>query len=116
MSLIVLLWKLALISITLAALILRAALLLRKKLAKDTEKQSPFECGLTPQQECRNPFSLHFFIIAIVFLIFDIELIILLPLILGGLLNNIARAAYVLFAAIALALGVFFEWSQKTLC
>merc|ERR1712048_1176890 len=40
---------------------------------------SPFECGFSPFSINRPPFSLHFFILALVFIVFDLELTLIFP-------------------------------------
>ena len=47
------------------------------------EKTSAYECGFDPFSYARNPFSVKFYIIAILFLIFDIEIIFFFPIILN---------------------------------
>lgn len=49
-------------------------------LANDMEKRSPYECGFSPFSTPRSSFSIYFFLLAILFLVFDVEVILLLPL------------------------------------
>jgi NADH-quinone oxidoreductase subunit A len=45
----------------------------------ETEKLSTYECGFDPYGDTRNQFNIRFYIIAILFILFDIEIIFLLP-------------------------------------
>lgn len=65
----------------LAFVLLAAGLSLSMKSSDDRSKSSPFECGFTPKFLARLPFSIRFFIVALVFLIFDVELILIFPLV-----------------------------------
>jgi len=45
----------------------------------DSEKTSAYECGFEPFEDARNRFDVRFYIVAILFLIFDIEVAFLFP-------------------------------------
>jgi NADH-ubiquinone oxidoreductase chain 3 len=68
------------LSALLAVILIFLNSLISKKTHLDREKQSPFECGFDPKTSARIPFSLRFYLIAVIFLIFDVEIALILPL------------------------------------
>lgn len=50
------------------------------KLAPNLEKRRAYECGFSPFMRPRRSFSLYFFLISILFILFDVEVVVLLPL------------------------------------
>nr|WMV00554.1 NADH dehydrogenase subunit 3 [Maoricicada otagoensis otagoensis] len=86
------------------------------KSMKDREKSSPFECGFNPFESSRIPFSSHFFLIAVIFLIFDVELVIIMPVILvmNGL-NMIDIYVIMFIFLIILTMGLYHEWYNNML-
>nr|BBI76373.1 NADH dehydrogenase subunit 3 [Chiloscyllium punctatum] len=79
----------------------------------DNEKLSPYECGFDPLGSARLPFSLRFFLVAILFLLFDLEIALLLPLPWGNQLPT--PSLTMLWASIIiilLTLGLIYEWLQ----
>nr|QUB01620.1 NADH dehydrogenase subunit 3 [Batocera lineolata] len=90
--------------------------LISKKTFSDREKSSPFECGFDPKNSARMPFSLQFFLIAVIFLIFDVEITLLFPLILTLKLSNIFSYSLIsLFFIMILLIGLYHEWNQGAL-
>jgi NADH-quinone oxidoreductase subunit A len=45
----------------------------------DSEKMSAYECGFEPFEDARNKFDVRFYIVAILFIIFDVEVVYLFP-------------------------------------
>lgn len=81
-----------------------------------SEKANPYECGFDPTSSARLPFSIKFFLVAITFLLFDLEIALLLPLPWAIQTTNIftiITAAFILVTI--LALGLIYEWTQKGL-
>nr|YP_009567877.1 NADH dehydrogenase subunit 3 [Sitona obsoletus]QBF03826.1 NADH dehydrogenase subunit 3 [Sitona obsoletus] len=90
--------------------------LLSKKTFSDREKCSPFECGFDPKNSARMPFSLQFFLIAMIFIIFDVELTLLLPMIMAMKISNIMSYTLItLMFILILLLGLYHEWNQGAL-
>nr|AFU50211.1 NADH dehydrogenase subunit 3 [Imatidium capense] len=86
------------------------------KTFSDKEKNSPFECGFDPLSKPRLPFSIQFFLIAIIFLIFDIEIALILPIIkILNFKNLINLSVLMNFFIIILIGGLFHEWNQGAL-
>nr|YP_010586114.1 NADH dehydrogenase subunit 3 [Chimarra paramonorum]UZZ43850.1 NADH dehydrogenase subunit 3 [Chimarra paramonorum] len=97
-------------------LVMLIAVNLSKKKIFDREKNSPFECGFNPMFYTRMPFSLHFFMITILFLIFDVEITILLPLYITFQMNNLSNMIFIhSFFLMILILGLYHEWKQNIL-
>nr|YP_010455563.1 NADH dehydrogenase subunit 3 [Micronycteris hirsuta]UUA63194.1 NADH dehydrogenase subunit 3 [Micronycteris hirsuta] len=81
-----------------------------------TEKSSPYECGFDPMGSARLPFSMKFFLVAITFLLFDLEIALLLPLPWASQTTNLEIMLPLSLALIALlAASLAYEWSQEGL-
>nr|YP_006303560.1 NADH dehydrogenase subunit 3 [Opistognathus jacksoniensis]AEK53152.1 NADH dehydrogenase subunit 3 [Opistognathus jacksoniensis] len=82
-------------------------------MSPDHEKLSPYECGFDPLGSARLPFSMRFFLVAILFLLFDLEIALLLPLPWGDqLLTPLLTFAWASAVLILLTLGLIYEWMQ----
>ena len=73
------------------------------KTALDREKRSPFECGFDPSGVTRLPFCIKFFLISIIFLVFDVEVTLLLPALFSS--AQVLRLIGILIAS------TVYEWS-----
>nr|UYG48395.1 NADH dehydrogenase subunit 3 [Tabanus chrysurus] len=96
--------------------VMMLATILSKKSLIDREKSSPFECGFDPMSSSRLPFSLQFFLIAIIFLIFDVEIALILPMIMIIKFSNLMIWSFTsIFFIIILLVGLYHEWNQGAL-
>nr|YP_001491364.1 NADH dehydrogenase subunit 3 [Trixiphichthys weberi]BAF51888.1 NADH dehydrogenase subunit 3 [Trixiphichthys weberi] len=83
------------------------------QITPDYEKLSPYECGFDPLGSARLPFSLRFFLVAILFLLFDLEIALLLPLPWGDQLTSpMLTLLWASSVLILLTLGFIYEWLQ----
>nr|UHA55365.1 NADH dehydrogenase subunit 3 [Ancylis unculana] len=104
------------IFIILSNIMMILSMILSKKSFIDREKSSPFECGFEPKSSARTPFSLHFFLITVIFLIFDVEIALIFPMISTFMLVNMivwSKISY--FFLLVLMLGLYHEWNQNML-
>lgn len=73
-------------------------------------KLAPYECGITPEQDAAGPYSIKFSIVAMLFLLFDVELMFFYPWAAAyGRLGLAALFAMLFFVAV-LAVGFLYEW------
>nr|YP_010455550.1 NADH dehydrogenase subunit 3 [Lonchophylla robusta]UUA63181.1 NADH dehydrogenase subunit 3 [Lonchophylla robusta] len=81
-----------------------------------TEKASPYECGFDPLGSARLPFSMKFFLVATTFLLFDLEIALLLPLPWASQTNNLqTMLPLALMLITLLAASLAYEWFQEGL-
>nr|YP_010279290.1 NADH dehydrogenase subunit 3 [Tetrapedia diversipes]UKG21059.1 NADH dehydrogenase subunit 3 [Tetrapedia diversipes] len=74
------------------------------------EKNIPFECGFTPMTKANLPFSLPFYMVLMLFLIFDVEIVLLIPMIMYmNILNNMYLNFTILFFFLILIYTLILE-------
>lgn len=78
-------------------------------------KISAYECGFNPFGDARNKFEIRYYIVALLFIIFDLELLFLFPWIIsiGGLTQE--GILYMIFFLFVLTLGFIYEWKEGAL-
>nr|YP_001905916.1 NADH dehydrogenase subunit 3 [Antedon mediterranea]CAL50593.1 NADH dehydrogenase subunit 3 [Antedon mediterranea] len=78
----------------------------------DGQKVSPYECGFDPLNSARVPFSFRFFLVAILFLLFDLEIALLFPL--PYSISSLVGQDFILFLSLfflyLLTVGLIYEW------
>lgn len=96
------------ISAVLSTVIFVLSFLLSAK-DSDSEKLTAYECGFNPFEDNRNEFEIRFYVVAILFLIFDLEISFLFPFILAiDIVNDVALHAMLVFL-IVLTVGFLYE-------
>nr|YP_002907515.1 NADH dehydrogenase subunit 3 [Cristaria plicata]ACQ91002.1 NADH dehydrogenase subunit 3 [Cristaria plicata]ADE08067.1 NADH dehydrogenase subunit 3 [Cristaria plicata]AIM46728.1 NADH dehydrogenase subunit 3 [Cristaria plicata] len=81
------------------------------------EKPSPFECGFDPMGSSRVPFSLRFFLLAVIFVVFDVEIVLLFPvvMVMGSSWMWVSSYLALFIFLILLFGGVVHEWREGSL-
>nr|WNH37365.1 NADH dehydrogenase subunit 3 [Sarritor leptorhynchus]BBM34574.1 NADH dehydrogenase subunit 3 [Leptagonus decagonus] len=98
---------------TLLSIVLALVSFWLPQMTPDHEKLSPYECGFDPVGSARLPFSLRFFLVAILFLLFDLEIALLLPLPWGDQLTSpLMTFLWATAVLTLLTLGLIYEWLQ----
>jgi len=81
----------------------------------DPEKLSPYECGFEAFEDARMKFDVRYYLVAILFILFDLEIAFLFPW--AVVINEIGLAGFfamMLFLAI-LTVGFIYEWMRGAL-
>ena len=82
---------------------------------KSKAKLSPYECGFDPFEDVRIPFDVRYYLVAILFIIFDLEIAFLFPWAVS--LNKIGIAGIIAMGIflLVLVIGFIYEWSKGAL-
>ena len=82
----------------------------------DKEKKTPFECGFHSfLGQNRSEFSISFFIFALLFLLFDLEILLVYPYVFSSYVNGVFGLIIMLVFFIILTLGFAFELGKNAL-
>jgi len=100
--------------VSIAALLIIAPKLLSKK-ASGFEKLSSYECGFQPFHSSRSYIHINFFVLSILFLIFDLELIYLIPFAVYSSLVGWCGILSVYIFILLVVLGFVYEWKTNML-
>ena len=83
--------------------------------AKDDEKLSPYECGFEPFEDSRMKFDVRYYLVAILFIIFDLEIAFLFPWAVSlDAVGTFGLVAMGIFLAL-LVVGFIYEWKKGAL-
>jgi NADH-quinone oxidoreductase subunit A len=83
--------------------------------AKDEEKLSPYECGFEAFEDTRTKFDVRYYLVAILFIIFDLEIAFLFPWAVSlDAVGRFGLIAMAIFLAI-LVVGFIYEWKKGAL-
>jgi NADH-quinone oxidoreductase subunit A len=102
------------LAMAIAAGMLSASAVLGKRV-KNAVKDSPYECGITPVGTARERFSVKFYLVAMMFILFDIETVFLYPwAVVFRELKMFALVEMLVFVMLILA-GFFYIWKKGAL-
>src|SRR5437764_762302 len=102
------------IAVAVAAGLITASTLLGKR-ARSPQKDTPYECGMAPTGSARERFSVKFYLVGMIFILFDIEAVFLYPW--AVVFRELKMFAFVeMFIFVALILvGFFYVWKKGAL-
>nr|UPI55305.1 NADH dehydrogenase subunit 3 [Neuroctenus sp.] len=104
------------IALTISTTLMVGCFMISKSGNSDREKSSPFECGFDPMSSPRKPFSIHFFLIGILFLVFDVEIAVILPMIILMKISSSWNWMMVMLAFMMILIaGLYHEWNNGAL-
>lgn len=81
----------------------------------DIEKTSIYECGFTPYQSARNPLEIKFYLVSLLFIVFDIEVLFLFPFTLNHAVLTGTQVNFLAFFIAFMFLGILYEMRLKAI-
>ena len=79
------------------------------------EKNSIYECGFQPFSDSRVPFDIHFYLVGLLFLLFDLEILFLIPWIFVIDIMQLTNYIVLIIFLIILTIGFIYEWKKGAL-
>jgi NADH-quinone oxidoreductase subunit A len=102
------------VALVLAVVIVSASLLVARQ-KPDAEKLSPYECGFEPFADARSKFDVRYYLVSILFIIFDLEVAFLFPWAASlGAIGLFGFWSMVVFLGV-LTVGFIYEWRKGAL-
>ena len=102
------------LAITMGIMLMLSALVIAVR-NPDSEKTSAYECGFNAFDDARMKFDVRFYLVAILFIIFDLEVAFLFPWAAGfQYVGSLGFWAMIIFLAI-LTVGFIYEWKKGAL-
>src|SRR5271169_5225542 len=97
------------------SLVIVAASYLAARQRPDSEKLSPYECGFAPFDDARSKFDVRYYLVAILFIIFDLEVAFLFPWAVSlGAIGMFGFWSMIAFLGV-LTVGFIYEWCKGAL-
>ena len=107
------------LAVTIAAVVIGASHLLGQRIRKKSPfKGTPYECGMPTEGHRGTRFSVKFYVTAMLFILFDIEIVFLIPWAVvyrDFIANNIPILLPILFFLAVLIVGLFYEMKKGAL-
>lgn len=81
----------------------------------DLEKTSIYECGFTPYAQARSTFDIKFYLVSLLFIVFDVEVLFLFPFALNPHNLSLIEINSIIFFIIFIFLGIHYEIKSNIL-
>lgn len=111
-------YQIVLISVFLScaiAIILFSLILVLVSSKSEIEKSSTYECGFHPFEDTRQEFNVRYYLVSILFLIFDLEIIYLFPWLINIRESGLQNFYIMFIFLIVLTIGFVYEWLKGAL-
>ena len=79
--------------------------------SSDYEKHSAYECGFEPFGDARSFFDIHFYTVGLLFIIFDLEVVFLIPFVVNLASMPLFGYFTMLFFMVIVVVGFYYEWA-----